>query len=270
MTRDRIFIGTDGEGIGHIYAFDLATGEVAWKHPHKTTVLSGFTSDVLLAGNRVVGVTTDEEVIALNASTGAQVMKSAPGVRRHFVGCSAAVANDRVFVGSTAGNVRAIDLRSGAEIWKRDVGAEVSTSVVVVADSLVVGTEGKKLVRLRASDGRILGSLGLDVKPYDTLVVTAHGVLVRSDKSFLLVDPTLERIVWRADSKSEWTSPRPRLWHGLVLVGDNDGRLFALNEATGATKWSQKIGDKGIRGIGSDDDVIYAGTYSGKVIAFRP
>jgi outer membrane protein assembly factor BamB len=232
--------------------------------------LSGFTSDILLAGNRVVGVTTDEEVVALNASTGAQMMKSAPGVRRHYVGASAAVASERVYVGSTAGNIRAVDLRNGSQIWKRDVGAEVSTSVALVGDAIIIGTEGKKLVRLRADDGQILGSLDLDVKPYDTLVVTARGVLVRSDKSILLVDPTLKRIVWRADSKNEWTSPRPRLWHGLILIGDNDGTLYALDEVTGATKWSQKIGDKGIRGIGSDDDTIYAGTYSGKVIAFRP
>jgi outer membrane protein assembly factor BamB len=243
---------------------------VAWKHPHKTTVWSGFPSDVLLSGNRVIGVTTDEEVIALNASTGAQVMKSAPGVRRHYVGVSAAVANDVVYVGSTAGNVRAIDLHSGAEIWKRDVGAEVTTSVAIADGALIVGTQGKKVLRLRPSDGQILASLDLDVKPYDTLVVTRHGVLVRSDKSFLLVDSALKRIVWRADSKNEWTSPRPRLWHGLVVVGDNEGTVFALDEATGATKWSQKIGDKGIRGIGSDDDTLYAGTYSGKVIAFRP
>ena len=86
----------------------------------------------------------------------------------------------------------------------------------------------------------------------------------------MLVDANISRVLWRAESKSKWTSPRPRLWRGWVVVGDRDGTLFALDEATGSVVWSQNVHDKPIRGIGSDESTLYVGTIDGKVIALRP
>ena len=91
-----------------------------------------------------------------------------------------------------------------------------------------------------------------------------------SEKEVLLVDPNVTRVLSHADSTSKWTSPRPRLWHGWVVVGDRDGTLYALDEPTGAVVWSQNIHDKPIRGIGSDESTLYVGTIDGQVIALRP
>jgi len=135
---------------------------------------------------------------------------------------------------------------------------------------IVVGTEGKKLYRLRASDGKVLRTLQLDVVPEDTPATDDRGIYVMSEKQVMLVDPKVTHVVWRAESKSKWTSPRPRLWRGWVVVGDRDGTLFALDEATGSVVWSQNVHDKAIRGIGSNESTLYVGTIDGKVIALRP
>ena len=269
-TKDRVFIPTDGGQIGHIYAFDRSTGEVAWKYAHRGKDNSGFTSDVLLDGDRIIGVTVDERVVALSAASGAAQWSFPIQAKRRRVGMSAALANGRVFFGSSNGAVYAIDSRRGTQLWKRQLDAPTSTAIAISREAVVVGTEGKKLHRLRASDGKVLGVLQLDVVPEDTPATDDHGIYVMSEREVLLVDANVRRVLWRAESKSKWTSPRPRLWRGWVVVGDSDGTLYALDEATGSVVWSQNVHDKPIRGIGSDDSTLYVGTIDGKVIALRP
>src|SRR5207245_3506818 len=141
--------------------------------------------------------------------------------------------------GSSNGTVVAIDSQTGKQLWKTSLDAPASTAVAVSRDAIVVGTQGKKLYRLSESDGRVLSTLQLDVVPEDTPATNSRGVYVMSEKEVILVDPNVTHVLWRAQSKSKWTSPRPRLWHALVIVGDRDGTVFALDEATGHVMWSQ-------------------------------
>lgn len=269
-TKDRVFIPTDGGQIGHIYAFDRVTGDVAWKYAHRGKDNSGFTSDILLDGDRIIGVTVDERIVSLNAASGAELWSFPIEARRRRVGISAALANGRIFFGSSNGAVYAIDALSGKQLWKTQLDAPTSTAVAVSDDAVVVGTQGRKLYRLRATDGRVIGALDLDVVPEDTPAPSTRGVYVMSEKEVMLVDRKVVRVLWHADSNSKWTSPRPRLWRGWVIAGDRDGMVFALDEATGAVAWSQKVHDKPIRGIGSDASTLYVGTIDGHVIALRP
>jgi outer membrane protein assembly factor BamB len=269
-TKDRVFIPTDGGQIGHIYAFDRVTGDVAWKYAHRGKGNSGFTSDVLLDGDRIIGVTVDERVVSLNAASGAELWIFPIEAKRRRVGMSAALANGRVFFGSSNGAVYAIDSLTGKQLWKTQLDAPTSTAIAVSGKAIVVGTEGKKLYRLRATDGRVIGALDLDVVPVDTPATSVRGIYVMSEKEVMLVNPNVTRVLWNADSKSKWTSPRPRLWRGLVIAGERDGTVYALDQATGAVVWSEKVHDKPIRGIGSDESTLYVGTIDGQVIALRP
>ncbi|HEY8132210.1 MAG TPA: PQQ-binding-like beta-propeller repeat protein [Thermoanaerobaculia bacterium] len=270
VTKDRIFVGTDG-AIGHIYAFDLRSGDVAWKYLHKGNGNGGFTSDVLLDDDRIIGVTVDERVVALNAGSGAEVWSFPIGSDKRRVGMSAALTEDRVFFGSAGGAVYAIDARRGTQIWKRQLDSPTSTAIAVSGDSIIVGTKPKQLHRLRMSDGRVLATLDLSDAPDDeaTPVVNKRGIYVVGEKEVMLIDPNLRRIVWHAESKNRWTSPRPRLWRGWVVVGDRQGTVYALDEATGTVAWSQSVHNKAIRGIGSDESTLYIGTIDGKVMALQ-
>ncbi len=269
-TKDRVFIPTDGGQIGHIYAFDRVTGDVAWKYAHRGKGNSGFTSDVLLDGDRIIAVTVDERIVSLDAASGAELWNFPIEGKRRRVGMSAALANGRVFFGSSNGAVYALNSQTGKQLWKRQLDAATSTAIAVSGKAIVVGTEGKKLYRLRATDGRVIGALDLDVVPEDTPAAGVRGIYVMSEKNVMLVNPNVTRVLWNADSKSKWTSPRPRLWRELVIAGDRDGTVYALDQATGAVVWSEKVHDRPIRGIGSDESTLYVGTIDGQVIALRP
>jgi len=270
VAGDRIYVVTDAAAAGHVYAFDRRNGRAVWKYAHHGGAWSGFSGDLFLVEDRILAVTVDEHVIALDAATGAEVWNQPVGIPRQRVGLSPALGETQLFVGSATAAVFALDARTGDLLWKRQVNATVSTSVVATADAIIAGTEAKTLYRLRPSDGEILSTLNLGAMPIDTPVVTPRGICVITEKSLMLVDPKLERVLWSVASKSGWTSPRPRLWYGSIIAGDRDGTLFAIDEATGATRWSRKIHDHAIRGIGSDEKTLYVGTIDGTLLALRP
>ncbi|MEM6794164.1 MAG: PQQ-binding-like beta-propeller repeat protein [Acidobacteriota bacterium] len=74
------------------------------------------------------------------------------------------------------------------------------------------------------------------------------------------------RRLWRFDAGGTVESS-PTLWRDLVLVGSFDGRLFAVERASGELRWQKKTGGlvraspsvaNGAVYFGSDDDFFYA------------
>jgi outer membrane protein assembly factor BamB len=63
ITDDLILIGTDG-AMGHVYAFERATGKVVWKHAITRSVSGngGATTDVLGSGANAYVVTIGDEL----------------------------------------------------------------------------------------------------------------------------------------------------------------------------------------------------------------
>ena len=49
VAGELILVGTDGDGIGHVYAFEQSTGKVRWKHPvtHTTERGAGLPTDLV-------------------------------------------------------------------------------------------------------------------------------------------------------------------------------------------------------------------------------
>jgi len=124
---------------------------------------------------------------------------------------SAVIDGGRVFIGSSDGNVYAIALDSGRELWKFRASAPVVAPPVLLGDSVIVGDEngsGGVVYCLDAADG----------SPRWTTIT--RGKIVASANHF--VDAAGRQ---------------------CVLVGSWDHRLYALNAADGQTLWSIKMGN---------------------------
>ena len=71
LVIDSTFIvGTDGGTVdstfGEVYAFDLASGRVAWKY----STTSGIVSDVCRAGDRLLAITRADSLLCLEGASG--------------------------------------------------------------------------------------------------------------------------------------------------------------------------------------------------------
>lgn len=278
VTDDLIITGTDGTGLGHIYAFEQATGKVRWMFPGER----GFTTDLIRRGPVLYAVSLYDEVDCIDIASGQLLWYDAnpPQTDRPF-SSSPAIAGDRVFFGARNGTVKALSPDSGTVLWSRDVRSLVSTAILTGADDLYLGTADGDVFRLDQNTGDVLDSLSLGKAP-DTddgieqfgtignmVLADSTVILLRNGSTELVgIDRSLNGVRWRLPSESHWSSYRPHLWKGSILVGDEDGTLCAVDPATGSIRWTGHF-EGTIRGIGSDGDLLLIGTLQGMLYAWR-
>ncbi len=70
----------------------------------------------------------------------------------------------------------------------------------------------------------------------------------------------------KAPDVAFWTSARPFVWRGSVLVGHGEGGIFAYDLSDGSLRWSHDLGGE-IRVFGSHGDYLFVGTIGGTLSA---
>ena len=143
-----------------------------------------------------------------------------------------AIEGERVYVAGHGGDVRALELSTGREIWRIDTGLDLAGGPAVGEGIVVVGASGGGLVALDAQSGA-------------------------------------ER--WKAMTGGEVLAA-PTVASGLVVIRTVDGRLRGLRAADGVEAWSyeQPVPRLTLRGNGPpvvDGDMVFAGLDNGKVVA---
>jgi outer membrane protein assembly factor BamB len=73
---------------------------------------------------------------------------------------------------------------------------------------------------------------------------------------------------WARTVAGEWSTPRPLMLGGAVLVGSEAGRLVAFRIADGQEVWSGRI-DGVPRGTSRDGSELYIGTLRGTLFAYE-
>jgi len=269
VTDELVIIGTDGK-IGHVYAFDRSTGAVRWKYRVNDW---GVVSDVLRLKNSVYAVTLGDELVCLNLADGKvnwTFRSSYSNQAQNFHWTSTpALLNDYIYFGGLDGIVYALDANSGKQIWKRDLGARVTTSIAAHEHDLYVGTSKHHIYRLNSDSGDVSSDFVTDSEPRWSLILLDDSFVVfLGDEVLASIDLSLKRVRWSAEASKEWTSARPYLWHGAVLAG-NRRELVAIRSSDGARQWSHQFPET-VRGIGTSPDVLYVGTLKGPIFAYSP
>lgn len=198
---------------GKIYALDESTGEQLWlyKKEEPSLTLRGTSAPAVVSDVAITGFATGT-IVALTIETGKQVWElpvSQPSGRNEIerlsdVDARPIIKNFRLFVASYHGKVICVDIRSGEQIWARDLSIyndmsldeeniyvlddrgvlfafnqETGSTVwqqaqfvgrnpappAVVNDSLVVGDIEGYVHWLDTDDGRILGRVQIDDSP---------------------------------------------------------------------------------------------------------
>ncbi|MCC7264996.1 MAG: PQQ-like beta-propeller repeat protein [Candidatus Latescibacteria bacterium] len=167
----------------------------------------------------------------------------------------------------TAGpTLLAFDRASGRVLGRRGLSAPQSAAGVLLGPLLVVGEAGPKPA-LRAYDRRAnrvrWSHAGLVRAPLcgrgDTVVAALNAGQV------VALAAGTGKVLWQASLAGP-------LWTGLALgpdavyTGDGEGRLVALDLATGAQRWALDLGGV-LRALAVQDSVVYAATTLGEVLA---
>jgi outer membrane protein assembly factor BamB len=191
--------------------------------------VGAVTASPVLTADMVVAVTADGRLLFLDRATGRRV---------HEIGLDApvesspAIAGGVLAVGTDSGELVLVDLARGEVRHRARLGSLVRSSPLIVEDRVVVGVvEGK-----------------------------AGGALVA-------VDTQSGKVVWTRKAGAVFSSPA--LWEERVLVGSDDGTLYAVEAATGAPAWSVPLGGKVRATPAIAEGVAVVGDFGGRLTAVR-
>ena len=164
---------------------------------------------------------------------------------------SPAVANGMVFVGSTDGNLYAVDLESGTQKWKLFTGVRVTSSPAVENGVVYFGSYSGRFYAVDAASGKLKWKF------------QTEGEKRFEGKHLHGSEPAAETM----PDPFDFYLSSPALWSGAVYFGSGDGNVYALDAATGTLKWKFHTGDvvhaspaisDGTLFIGSWDSYFYA------------
>ena len=266
----RLIIPTDTDSRGHLYSFDIASGERLWKVPFDT----GVATAPLRAGDDVVVVSAEGEVAAIEPNKGTIKWRVAPAGKLKampYLPSPALSAHRMVFADNT-NQLVALDARSGAMLWRKTMAARATTALVATRDAVIVGTLDGQLSWFDVRSGDLRRKVKLPAPPYGSPVL-ADGVLFLLAGSpgsrLIAVDAGSGELRWQHATTKEWTTFRPLLAGANVIAGNSDKELCAFDRASGECRWCLSVAQTP-RGLSlSNDGVLYVGSLSGVVQAYR-
>jgi len=155
----------------------------------------------------------------------------------------ATVAGRTVFVGAASGRLAAFDAATGAPRWTAQLGGAIRTRPCVHGDALFVQADDGALYRLDAATGRARWRVAI-----------VNHVITR-----LPFDDPKSRFD-RFGSDVTFAG-------GRLYVGTHDGKLLALDAATGKTVWEFVAGDAVLAAPAVERGRVYFGSYDHFVYA---
>jgi len=198
----------------------------------------------------------------------------------------ALIDGPRVVFGSFGHKLRALDRKTGAEIWQKDLRAEISSSPVLVDGKIVVGSRGGVLYAFDRETGKKLWGMLFWGSAIESTAVPGEGSLFYIGASDLrrvsLIDAKDTRVLWRTDVFGlPW--PRPAVSGGRVFASAigyapyqmrHLGSFTALDAGTGRIlwRWPAPVTDSLVSGFAAppvvDGDLVIVGGLDGTLYGF--
>ena len=255
VTATRVYAGS---GDGFLYAVSRTDGTVAWRFDAGNPVHAS----PAVAGGLVVAATLAGRIFAIDENTGTLrwsrssgpplPLNTRPAGGWDILVSSPTVVGDTVFIGSPDGNLYALDLASGDQIWQAATGGRIRATPSVSGDLVVVGswngrvyafdrrTGAERWVHRTVGDTLDSKKFGYDRQAIQSSAAIANGDLFfgsRDDGVYALDLATGQR-KWRVSHGGSWVVGSPAVAGGRVYAGSSDAHFIqALDAASGRELW---------------------------------
>ncbi len=267
---------------GQVSAFALSGGELLWQ-----AAVPGYPDQSVCAppvvADGVVYVAATDGCAAYDPETGRRLWHTplSPGTGRSYAGPQ--LYADLLIVLIPSQGLLALRRADGAIAWQRPVPVKYyCAGPVVVGDHLVCAGDDGDLAVLAARSGEtiwerpgLLGSYaaGLAADPAHIYVTTAAGeaqsyALHSGHRRwrFRTGEALLAMTCYRRRGRSLLAAPV--CWRDYVVVGGLDGRLYLLDEASGACVGRAAFGSPISAAPCPTDAGLCVGTYDGRLLLY--
>lgn len=257
--HQRVLVGT---GEGFIYALHLDDGHVLWRRSYRAPMVSQAT------------------LIELPAAAAADA--SAEGVAQAEPGVAprSALPREAVVLGASDGTLLAVDVTTGALIWKAELEFEVTAAPTYAAGKLFVTSESNQVVALEAATGKPLWSQsrpsrqGLTMQGHARATVTHDLVLCSfSDGFAMALSQQTGQILWSRPLSLRPGSfidadATPVVADGHVFVASLTDGIYALTLDGGETAWHHAVTD--VVSLVHTGNILFAADTQGNVYLLDP
>lgn len=256
-----VFAGTAG---GRLYALEMTSGEIVWSFSAGSSISS---SPAVEGGIIVFGTQEPGRIYALDEYTGIvrwtfEIPEGKP------VLSSPTIKDEKVFIASSDGYLRAFTVFEGFPLWKSYMGGEVTASPAISGGTVFV--TGNDVYAFDELTGTRIWRYTTSWPVFSSPAVDNGVIYVGSgnnDKVYAL-NATTGNFLWSYITGGWLSSPSLDSGKGLVVLGCRDSRVYCLDKKTGWLKWafitdgsnhlsSPTISVNGLVYIGSSDNNLY-------------
>lgn len=248
---------------GTLHAVHLASGARRWAYKSA----EGFETSPLMRDGRIFIGDLGGTLHAVNAGDGAKLWTVDTGSSVHA--SANATPAGGILVANDAGDVLCYNAADGALLWKQQATDRINAAPAVSADAaFVAGCDGE-LRCFALADGKPLASVKLPSLSAGSPALVGDAVVVGTDLGNVLrLEAATLKTIWTFAEVTNraMVYSSPAVSNGVVVFGARDRRVWAIDLATGAQKWSVRtrgevdsspaIGDGRVY-IGSGDKKFY-------------
>lgn len=245
---------------GHVYAWDVSTGEQKWNFETR----GGVRSSPTIKDSTVYIGSNDSKLYAINATTGGKQWEFQAGKQ---VRSSPTVRDDTVYVGSSDNSLYAVDRGTGEQQWVFETDGSVTSSPTIIDGTVYVGSHDNNLYAVDADTGEQIWKFETEGDVFSSPTVADGTAYIGSNdgKMYSLDSDTGDK-KWELETNEPVVSS-PTEDDGTVYIGSFDTKLYAVNTATGDQQWTFSTDDivqssPTVAGdtvyVGSHDEYVYA------------
>jgi outer membrane protein assembly factor BamB/subtilisin family serine protease len=272
-TKGSLYIGSNDSSF---YAIDLGTGMVRWKYTlTPTTIIDTGVAAVDAEGTIYFG-SSNGSLYALDDLGDSPALKWSAAIGGPIANAPAIGSDGTVYIrsdrGSSTGNAQAqlvaLAPATGSVLWRYDLGAEASYAPPSIgADGTIYVAGGDSALHAVTPAGARRWRFLADNQVYTAPAIDAAGNLYIASLSGTVYSLTAQGAQrWRTAATGFVTSSLA-LANGTAYFASYDKRLYALDMATGQTRWTYLIGDE-VRASSpavAEDGSIFIGAYDRRV-----
>jgi outer membrane protein assembly factor BamB len=210
-----------------LYCLDAKSGNLAWKYEGGDqircfpTVLEHY---AFIAG-------CDAALTMIDLDDGGKIVSKVP--LDSPTGCTPAVMDSRVFVGTEGGTFFCIEPKGKKILWQLAAeknGAAFRSSAAVSKEATIVGSRDKRVYAFNPQTGKLLWNFPTKSRVDSSPVIVGNRVIVGSadGRIYALNIKTGER-VWQFEAGGAVLAS-PAIGGGRLVIGNNRGEIFCFGE----------------------------------------
>ena len=162
-------------------------------------------------------------------------------------GLSPSVKSGVVYIASYDGVVRALNAKTGALIWKNATGVSVTAGPSIGAGQVVVGSNNGDIISIDANTGKVQWRSVVGGEVITPPTVGLEQIAVRSANGSLnVLSTTSGELIWQDEQEVPRLSLRgssmPLVTKGVVIAGNDSGKISSYNALDGGVVWERLLG----------------------------